>query len=133
MGGALFPALAAASLWLAPAGCRENLSTLPSGVGPGVIRPAIRLSPDRDTTVDSTGVFTVRVAVGDRVRLRLVDLQVLDARFSFSPVAPYDSVADAAFPFPLVRLKHSTFRYYARATNILDHETVSDTVTVTVR
>ena len=114
-------------------GCRENLSTLPNGVGLGQVVPTVRISPARDTTVDSTGVLRVRVLVGDRVRLRLVHLQVLDAAFAFSPVAVFDTVMDAAFSFPLDRLKHTTFRYYARASNILDHETVSDTVTVTVR
>jgi len=133
VGGPLFAALVSGLAASAAAGCRENLSTLPSGVGPGTLAPALSVSPERDTTVDSTGVLRVRVQVDDRVRLRLVSLQVLDATFTFSPVAPFDTTLDAAFSFPLDRFKHSSFRYYARASNILDHETVSDTVTVTVR
>jgi hypothetical protein len=99
----------------------------------GAVSPVIRLSPGRDTVVDSTGVLQVHVQVVDLARLRLVDLLVLDAQFSFSPVAPNDSVLDASFPFALSRFKHTTFRYYVRASDIFDHETVSDTVAVTVR
>ena len=83
----------------------------------GAVSPVIRLSPGRDTVVDSTGVLQVHVQVVDLARLRLVDLLVLDA----------------SFPFALSRFKHTTFRYYVRASDIFDHETVSDTVAVTVR
>jgi hypothetical protein len=44
-----------------------------------------------------------------------------------------DTIFDVLFPVALGGRKHSSFRYYALASDLLDHETVTDTVTVTVR
>jgi hypothetical protein len=123
----------AGACWLAATGCRENLSTPPSGIGPGALVPEVQMSPARDTTVDSTGVLQVHVQVSDRVRLRLVDFFVIGAGFSVPPTLPSGTTLNVQYPFQLSSAKHSTFRYYVRASNILDHETVSDTVAVTVR
>lgn len=93
----------------------------------------VRLWPGRDTTVDSVGVLTVRAQVQDRSPIGYVAFQALDVPVGFLPVTPDDTLADLYYLFALGQFKHRTFRYYVRATDILDHETVTDTVTVTVR
>ena len=46
---------------------------------------------------------------------------------------PLDTVFNAFYSVPLAQYKHGTFRFYARSADLLDHETVTDTVTVTVK
>jgi hypothetical protein len=123
-----------AALLAVSAACRENLSEPPSGgSGPDRDGPAVQLFPGRDTTVDSLGVLTVRALIRDRTAIGRVAFQVLDLPFGFNPVTINDTLADLYYAFALGQFKHRTFRYFVRTTDILDHETVTDTVTVTVR
>jgi hypothetical protein len=93
----------------------------------------VRLAPARDTTVDSVGVLAIRLRATDRSAIRLAELRFLDAPFAFPALTPYDTLVEAQYPVALGQVKHQRFRYFARAVDNLDHETVTDTVTVTVR
>lgn len=132
-GRGLFRASLALLLAAAAAGCKENFSVPPPGEGPDVTGPLLAVRPARDTTVDSLGTLTVRVAASDRSNIKELGVVLIGASFVLNPVNPADTVALAEFPIALGPLKHSQFRYYARAKDILDHETVTDSVTVTVR
>jgi hypothetical protein len=83
--------------------------------------------------VDSIGVLTVRTLIQDRSAIGSVALQVLGLQFGFGPVVVGDTLAELYYSFALGQFKHRTFQYYVQARDILDHETVTDTVTVTVR
>lgn len=114
--------------------CVENLTAPPTGTfGPDTTGPQIRLSPRRDTTVDSIGTLLISVLATDRSGIRLLDFRLLPPTFGFTPLAPLDTVFGAAYPIALGYFKHSTFRFYVYAQDILDHETITDTVVVTVR
>ncbi len=132
-GRGLFRASRALLLAAAAAGCKENLNAPPPGGGPDVSGPALAVRPGRDTTVDSLGTLTVSVAASDRSNIKELELVLIGAAFAFNPVNPADTFALVNFPIALGPLKHSSFQYYARAKDILDHETVTDSVTVTVR
>jgi hypothetical protein len=132
-GRGLFRASLAVLLGAAAAGCKENLSVPPPGAGPDVTGPSLAVRPARDTTVDSLGTLTVRVAASDRSNIKELGVVLIGASFVLDAVNPSDTVAFAQFPIALGTLKHSRFRYYARAKDILDYETVTDSVTVTVR
>jgi hypothetical protein len=73
------------------------------------------------------------VAASDRSNIKELGVVLIGASFVLDAVNPSDTVAFAQFPIALGTLKHSRFRYYARAKDILDYETVTDSVTVTVR
>jgi hypothetical protein len=113
--------------------CRENLSTPPTSTGQDTAGPAVQFAPARDTLADSTGILLVRLTASDPSGIKSVDFFVLPATSSFATLMPLDTVFDTFYSVPLASHKHGTFRFYARATDILDHETVTDTVTVTVR
>lgn len=115
------------------AGCKENLSPPPVSTGPDTSGPRVQLHPGRDTTTDSTGILLVRVSATDPSGIKLVDIQLLPPTFSFPQQSPLDTEYGAFYSVPLSIYKHSTFKYYVVARDILDHETVTDTVTVTVR
>jgi hypothetical protein len=114
-------------------GCKENLSTPPTSIGQDTAGPALLFSPARDTLADSTGIFLVHLTASDRSGIKDVDFFVLPATSSFGTLTPLDTVFDTYYSVPLAQHKHGSFRFYARATDLLDHETVTDTVTVTVR
>ena len=126
---AMIPGLVLALL----AGCKENLNAPPLVNGADTSGPLVELLPFRDTTVDSTGVLLVSVGVHDPSGIKQVDFFLLPPTFGFQPLTPLDTQLAAGYPVSLGQFKHSTFRYYVRAVDVLDHQTVSDTVTVTVR
>ena len=114
--------------------CKEARSpTGPTPQGPDVEGPELVLRPAIDTLVDSTGVLEILVISRDRSNIKTVDLSILGGGFTFPTLTPNDTAFTAVFPVGLNPLKNSAFRYVARAVDVLDHETVSDTVTVTVR
>ena len=116
------------------AACKENLSAPPVGsFGPDVSGPLVQLNPARDTVVDSTGTLLVRVDAHDPSGVKNVTFVVIPALSTPQPVQGSDTVLDALFPITLASYKHTSFKYYVRSSDILDHETVTDTVTVTVR
>ena len=126
----LFPVLATLIL----AACKENLSPPPvTGLGKDTVGPVVRLSPARDTTVDSTGTLLVAVNATDQSGIRLVDFLLVPAAFAFPTQLPLDTVYASFYPVQLSAFKHSSFRFYVRTTDVLDHETITDTVLVTVR
>ena len=124
----LLPLLAAL-----PAACKDNLSTPPTGIGADLTGPAIHLTPAQDTLADSTGVLLVRLNASDISGIKRVDFFVLPASASFGTLTPLDTAFNAFYSVPLAKYKHGSFRFYARAADLLDHETVTDTVTVTVK
>ena len=126
----------AASLGLsavAAGGCKENLSAPQQGTDVDTLGPLVQLSPGSDTTVDSTGVLLVRVLVRDPSGVKDLDFVVAPATFGFPTQTPNDTSAVLIYPLQLGQFKHSTFRFYVRARDVLDYETVTDSVTVTVR
>ena len=114
-------------------GCKENLSVPITPRGPDTAGPVMRLAPAHDTLADSTGVLVVHVDADDASGIKSLDLFLLPGTLSFATVAPDSISASVGYPIPLGAFKHSSFRYYARSFDILNHETVTDTVTVTVR
>ena len=46
---------------------------------------------------------------------------------------PLDTVYASFYPVQLAAFKHSSFRFYVRTKDVLDHETITDSVLVTVR
>ncbi len=120
-------------LTVIPAGCKDNLSTPPTGAGADTTGPAIHLAPAQDTLADSTGVLLVRLSASDISGIKRVDFFVLPASASFGTLTPLDTAFNAFYSVPLAKYKHGSFRFYARAADLLDHETVTDTVTVTVK
>jgi len=119
--------------WSLLAACKENLQAPAPGIGPDLEGPILILHPGQDTVVDSTGTLNVRVLAADRSKITSLNLVIIGGAFGFSPVAPNDTVATVVFPVPLAPLKHSTFGFRAEARDALNHETVTGTVTVTVR
>ncbi len=115
------------------AGCRENLSAPSGGRGPDVEGPVITLRPGQDTLVDSTGVLNIVVGVTDRSLIATIDLRLVGGQFGFNPVMPGDSVANVVYPIALSPYSGSSFAYSVRAVDVLNYETVTDTVTVTVK
>lgn len=113
--------------------CRENLSTPTVGVGPDSSGPKIVLAPGHDTVVDSVGVLLVLVAASDPSGVKTIDLKLLPAKAIYDPLNGLDTTISALYPIALATFKHGTFRYFATSQDILDHVTVTDTVTVTVR
>jgi hypothetical protein len=113
--------------------CKENLSAPSLGVGPDTTGPLVQLHPAHDTLVDSTGTLLIRVGASDQSGVGLVFFNIEPQKFVIDPLAPNDTVFDGFFPVTLGSYKHTTFKYWVVARDILDHETVTDTVTVTVR
>ena len=116
------------------AACKENLSPPPpTGLGKDTVGPVVTLAPAHDTTVDSTGTLLVGVNATDRSGIKLVDFLLVPPAFGFPVQAPLDTVYTSFYPVQLSGFKHSSFRFYVRTTDVLDHETITDTVLVTVR
>ena len=118
---------------VAAGGCRENLSAPQQGTNVDTLGPLVQLSPGSDTTVDSTGVLQVVVQVRDPSGIKELDLVLSPALFGYPPQAPNDTISNVVYLVQLGVFKHSTFRFYVRARDVLDYETVTDSVTVTVR
>ena len=116
-----------------PAACKDNLSTPPTGSRADTTGPALHLTPAQDTLADSTGVLLVRLTASDISGIKRIDFFVLPASSSFGTLMPLDTVFNAFYSVPLAQYKHGSFRFYARAADLLEHETVTDTVTVTVK
>jgi hypothetical protein len=83
--------------------------------------------------VDPVGSLNIRVIVADRSVIKSLDLILIGGAFGFPTITPNDTILDVFFPVPLQPYSGGSFQYYARAVDILDFETVTDTVTVTVR
>ena len=120
-------------LFLALFGCKENLSVPLTGTGPDTAGPAIRVSPAHDTLADSVGVLLVKLQASDPSGIKTLEFQLLPPTASFGVLQPNDTAVAVSYSVPLATFKHASFRFYARGTDFLDHETVTDTVTVTVR
>ena len=132
-GRGLFRASRALLLAAAAAGCKENLNAPPPRRGPHVSGPALPVRPGRHKYLFLVDAEPVSVAASDRSNIKELELVLIGAAFAFNPVNPADTFALVNFQIALGPLKHSSFQYYARAKDILDHETVTDSVTVTVR
>lgn len=91
------------------------------------------LSPAHDTTVDSSGVLLVLVNSTDPSGVSDLDFHLIPASVLYDPLAGHDTALDAQYPIQLGAHKHSSFRFYASSQDVLAHQTVTDTVTVTVR
>lgn len=116
------------------AACKENLSPPPvTGLGKDTVGPAIVLRPAHDTTVDSTGTLLIAVNATDQSGIKQVEFLLVPPSFGFPTQSPLDTVYASFYPIQLAGFKHSTFRFYVRSTDVLDHETITDTVVVTVR
>lgn len=115
------------------AACRENLSAPHLGLGPDTTGPLVQLAPARDTAVDSVGTLLVQVNASDPSGVGMVELFLQPAHFAIDPLAPNDTVFAGLYPITLSGYKHSQFKYWVEVRDLLARETVSDTVTVTVR
>ena len=107
--------------------------TGPPPQGPDVQGPDLVVRPGRDTLVDSTGTLLVLVVSRDRSNIKRLTLDMIGAGFAFPPLFPNDTVFTVIFPIALNPLKNSSFEYVAPVVDVLDHETVTDPVTVTVK
>ncbi len=119
---------------LSGAGCeaaRTPFLSAPSG--PDTTAPVLRLTPGHDTTADATGTLLLTVNAHDTHWVTRLDLVVLDGTFGFSPIMPDTTDVTVSYPIALAGLGNTSFRWFVRATDILNHQSVSDTVTVSVR
>jgi hypothetical protein len=115
-------------------GCREAPTpTGPKPNGPDVSPPAITTIPGRDTTVDSIGALTIEVIARDRTRIDTVTLQISGAPIAFPAVAVHDTVFDAVFTVPLAPLHHTPFSFRVEASDVLGHDTLTDSVNVRLK
>jgi hypothetical protein len=101
-------------------------------LGPDVTGPELVLRPGSDTTVDSLGLLQIVVTARDRSTIKSLRLDLIGINASFPPLTPNDTLYTAVFPIALGAFRRTAFRFVVRAADILDHETVTDTVTVTV-
>ncbi len=125
-------ALAALSAVLLAA-CKENLSpATPSGPGPDLAGPTVQLSPGRDTSVTGT-TLNIGVTARDPSGIKFLNLYLVGGTFGFAPLAPNDTAVSVIYPVPLADYRGSSFGFFVRALDVLDRETVTATVTVTVR
>jgi hypothetical protein len=121
------------ALVFALSGCRENLSRPTIITGADTTGPVIHFSPAQDTLADSTGILLVQLDASDESGIKQVDFFVLPALSSFGTLTPFDTSFSVFYSVPLATYKHGTIRFYARSLDLLNHETVTDTVTVTVK
>jgi hypothetical protein len=121
------------ALFLGLLGCRENLSTPPTLSGLDTSGPVVTLHPAHDTMVDSTGSLLVRVNAADPSGVSVLDFHLIPATVLYDPLGGSDTTLAVQYPIVLGNFKHSTFRYFAISKDVLAHQTVTDTVTVTVR
>jgi hypothetical protein len=70
--------------------------------------------------------------VRDRSTIKSLRLDLVGINASFPPVTPSDTLYPAVFPIGPGAFRRTAFRFVVWAADILDHETVTDTVTVTV-
>ena len=103
------------------------------GTGTDTSGPLVKLSPAHDTLVDSTGILLVHVGATDPSGIVSMTFTILPTLVTPPTVTGADTTLDALFPVALSGHKHSTFRYFVQAFDILGHETVTDTVAVTVK
>lgn len=114
-------------------GCKENLSSQPGGNGADTTGPTLHLSPAQDTVADSVGTLLVHVTGRDESGIKQLDFYLLPALATYGTLTPLDTSFNVFYTVQLSNYKHGTLRFYARSTDLLNHETVSDTVTVTVK
>lgn len=130
----LFCARFCVTFGLCLVGCKEAKSLTGTGaIGADHDPPLVLLRPAQDTTVDSTGTLLIRVTAADESRITKVELVLIGAAFSFPVVHPDTTDVAASFPVNLALFKHSSFGFFVRSSDILNHERITDTVTVTVR
>lgn len=115
-------------------GCREAVTpTGPNPGGPDLSPPSVITRPGRDTTVDSLGLLSIEVIARDATLLDTISLLVSGASIAFPPIEVRDTVADLIYTIALGGLHHRPFSYRAAATDVLGHDTVTDSVTVRLR
>ncbi len=102
-------------------------------LGPDSAPPVVQFSPAHDTTVDSTGVLPINVYAHDQSWVTSVQLVIINGPFVYPTVNPDTTDALEGFSIGLAPFKHSQFRWFIVASDILNHRTVTDTVTVSVR
>ena len=113
--------------------CKEARSPAgPDYVGPDLVGPDLFVTPYADTTVDSLGTLPIVVTAWDPSAIKSLRLDLIGINAAFLPLAPYDTLFTAVFPIALGSFRRTTFKFVVRASDVLDHETVTDTVTVTV-
>ena len=131
--GAVLAAVAGATAQLL-GGCEAASTQLVGPVtGPDSSPPAVQLLPAHDTTVDSTGTLLITVAVHDQSWIRSVQGVIVGSGFSWPVEQPDTTDVLTAFAVPLAQFRHSTFRFFVRAVDVLGHAGVSDTLAVSVR
>lgn len=114
--------------------CREAKSpTGPTPQGPDNEGPEVSVQPALDTLVDALGTLDILVVARDRSNIKRLALDITGVGYTFLPLFPNDTVFTVIFPITLSPLKNSSFAYLVRAVDVLDHVTVTDTVTVTVQ
>ena len=73
------------------------------------------------------------IEVHDRSPIASVELYLMGGGAGFEPTAPMDTVFRATYFVSLAGLTGRTFSLGVRAVDALDHQTVTPTVTVSVR
>lgn len=113
--------------------CKEAKSPAgPDYLGPDLVGPDLFVTPGADTTVDSVGTLPIVVTAWDPSAIKSLRLDLFGINAAFLPLVPNDTLYTAVFPIALGSFRRTSFRFVVRASDVLDHETVTDTVTVTV-
>ncbi len=119
---------------LLAAGCKDARTPfLSAPVGPDTAPPVLQLLPAHDTTADASGTLLLTVTAHSSHWVTRLDMVVLDGTFGFPPITPDTTDVTVSYPVGLAGLSHTSFRWYVRATDILNRQAVSDTLTVSVR
>ncbi len=123
-----------AALGLLGQGCKEATTPFVAPqLGPDSAPPVVQLSPAHDTTVDSTGVLPITVYAHDQSWVTSMQLVIINGPVVYPAISPDTTDALEGFSIGLSTFKHTQFRWFVIASDILNHRTVSDTVTVSVR
>lgn len=115
-------------------GCREAPTQLgPKPKGPSESPPSITTIPGRDTTVDSIGSLKIEVIVRDQTRIDTVTVLFSGVPIAFPPNAVNDTVFDAVYTVALGPLHHTPFSFRVAASDLLGHDTLTDSVNVRLK
>jgi len=95
--------------------------------------PAITTFPGRDTTVDSIGLLNIEVIARDPARIDTVSLLISGAAIAFPTSPVNDTMFDAIYSVALGTLGHKPFSFRVAASDVLGHDTVTDSIRVRLK
>ena len=75
----------------------------------------------------------IEVIARDQTRIDTVTLEISGASIAFPPAVVNDTVFDAVYTVPLGALRHTPFSFRVAASDVLGHDTLTDSVNVRLR